>query len=78
MTDAFDRASALETEERERILNRHLNRIKERPEHYGFCNDCGNTIPDDRLAAQPDAVTCHTCQSIREERGKRGLGCGSR
>ena len=74
MTDAFDRASNLETTDRERALNNHLSRIKERAEHPGFCNDCGNDIPESRLAANPDAVTCLTCQDIREKRGKRGLG----
>lgn len=74
MTDAFDRASSLETTDRERALNNHLSRIKERSEHPGFCNDCGNDIPEKRLAANPDAVTCFTCQDIREKRGKRGLG----
>ncbi|MDA8488552.1 TraR/DksA family transcriptional regulator [Kluyvera sp. Awk 3] len=74
MTDSFDRASDLETEERQRVLNSHLNRVKEQPDEAGFCNDCGNDIPDKRLAANPDAVTCYTCQDIRERRGKRGLG----
>ncbi len=74
MTDVFDRASTLENEERERALNSHLNRVKEWPEQPGFCNDCGNTIPLARLSANPDAVTCFTCQDIREKRGKRGLG----
>lgn len=74
MTDSFDRTSDLETEERQRVLNSHLNRVKEQPAEPGFCNDCGNDIPDDRLEANPDAVTCYTCQDIREKRGKRGLG----
>ncbi|HFS8942372.1 TPA: TraR/DksA family transcriptional regulator [Enterobacter roggenkampii] len=74
MTDAFDRASSLETEEHERALNHHLSRVKESPDHPGFCNDCGNDIPGARLQANPDAVTCFTCQDIREKRGKRGLG----
>lgn len=74
MTDVLDHASDLENEERERVLKSHLNRVKEQPDQYGFCNDCGNDIPLLRLKAQPDAVTCHTCQSIREQRGKRGLG----
>ena len=34
MTKAFDRASDLEMEERERALNNHLNRVKELPENY--------------------------------------------
>lgn len=74
MTDVLDQASDLENEERERVLKSHLNRIKEQPDNVGFCNDCGNDIPLPRLKAQPDAVTCHTCQSIREQRGRRGLG----
>ncbi|MFA1661526.1 hypothetical protein ACDX32_19180 [Klebsiella quasipneumoniae] len=45
MTKAFDRASDLEMEERERLLNQHLKRVKELPDEYGFCNDCGAAIP---------------------------------
>lgn len=61
MTDSFDRASDLENEERQRVLNSHLNRVKEPPHDPGFCNDCGNDIPAARLAVCPDAVTCFTC-----------------
>lgn len=45
MTKAFDRASDLEMEERERLLNQHLKRVKELPDEYGFCNDCGEATP---------------------------------
>ncbi|MBQ4781971.1 TraR/DksA family transcriptional regulator [Pectobacterium versatile] len=72
--DDFDRASALEIDERERALNAHVNRIKEPVIEYGFCNDCGYEIPAMRLAAQPDAVCCVTCQELREQReAQRGL-----
>nr|WP_211185867.1 TraR/DksA family transcriptional regulator [Brenneria salicis]NMN90544.1 TraR/DksA family transcriptional regulator [Brenneria salicis ATCC 15712 = DSM 30166]RBP64874.1 TraR/DksA family transcriptional regulator [Brenneria salicis ATCC 15712 = DSM 30166]RLM31591.1 conjugal transfer protein TraR [Brenneria salicis ATCC 15712 = DSM 30166] len=72
--DDFDRASSLGIDERERVLNAHLNRIKEAPIEYGFCNDCGDDIPADRLAASPDAVCCVTCQEIRELReAQRGV-----
>ena len=74
MSDEFDRASDLETTDRERVLNNHINRVKEAPERYGFCYDCGIDIPVARLEAQPDAVTCFTCQRVREHRGHRGLG----
>lgn len=74
MTKAFDRASDLEMEERERVLNSHLNRVKEQPDNDGFCNDCGAPIPAERLRALPSVATCITCQSIRENRGKHGLG----
>ncbi|HDX8786094.1 TPA: TraR/DksA family transcriptional regulator [Klebsiella michiganensis] len=74
MTKAFDRASDLEMEEREHALNRHLNRVKERPEHDGFCNDCGAAIPAARLQVLPSVATCVTCQSIRDIRGKHAVG----
>lgn len=45
MGDAFDRASELEMEDRKRALNTHLNRVKEAPVEYGYCNDCGDDIP---------------------------------
>lgn len=71
--DDFDRASALEIDDRERALNAHVNRIKEAAIEYGFCNDCGGEIPAQRLAAT-DAVCCVTCQEIRELReAQRGV-----
>ncbi|MBR7596941.1 TraR/DksA family transcriptional regulator, partial [Klebsiella oxytoca] len=39
-----------------------------------FCNDCGAAIPAKRLRALPYAVTCFTCQTIREHKEKHGLG----
>lgn len=75
MADAFDRASDLEMEERQRALNAHVNRVKETPEAYGVCNDCGGDIPARRMATLPDATCCVTCQEIRELREvQRGLG----
>ncbi|EQB4447064.1 TraR/DksA family transcriptional regulator [Pluralibacter gergoviae] len=74
MTKAFDRASDLEMEERERLLNQHLRRVKELPDECGFCNDCGAAIPAKRLRVLPDTTTCFTCQTIREHRRKHGLG----
>ncbi|WP_265326132.1 TraR/DksA family transcriptional regulator, partial [Escherichia coli] len=43
---------------------------KEAPHSRGFCNDCGNVIPAQRLAALPDVVTCIDCQQMRERRRK--------
>lgn len=37
---------------------------------YGFCSDCGQDIPDERLRVQPLALRCIHCQERRE----RGLG----
>ncbi|ENZ4284547.1 TraR/DksA C4-type zinc finger protein [Citrobacter farmeri] len=66
MTDELDKASGLEMATREHALNAQLNRVKEHPEHPGFCNDCGDEIDPKRLAAMPDAVTCIDCQTLRE------------
>ena len=74
MTKAFDRASDLEMEERERALNRHLNRVKELPDEHGICNDCGTAIPAARLRALPHVATCISCQAIREHRGTHAVG----
>lgn len=37
---------------------------------YGTCADCGIDIPAARLTAQPAALTCVDCQSLRERRGQ--------
>lgn len=33
---------------------------------YGICEDCGEPIPEARLAAWPAASCCHACQSRQE------------
>lgn len=38
--------------------------------NYGICMDCGVDIPAARLIAQPAALTCVACQSVRERRGQ--------
>ncbi|MGQ6078555.1 TraR/DksA family transcriptional regulator [Serratia sp. IR-2025] len=75
MADEFDRASALEIDDRQRALSAHLNRVKTTPINHGFCDDCGAVIPTLRLASLPDAVCCVSCQEIRElQEAQRGLG----
>ncbi|EKN3983064.1 TraR/DksA family transcriptional regulator [Yersinia enterocolitica] len=73
MMDDFDRASDIEINDRQRALNAHLNRVKDAPIEYGFCNDCGENIPPQRLAL--DAVRCVTCQQIKElKEAQHGVG----
>ncbi|POT25336.1 conjugal transfer protein TraR [Citrobacter freundii] len=71
MTDELDRISDRDLNERQRVVKAHLNRPVERAARDGYCNDCGNDIPAPRRQARPDAVTCLTCQQLREERRKR-------
>jgi RNA polymerase-binding protein DksA len=35
---------------------------------YGTCQECGQQIPAERLAARPEATLCVDCQSRRESR----------
>lgn len=35
---------------------------------YGRCDECGERIPEPRLRAMPDAVTCMACSSTRPRR----------
>ncbi|EBU8551949.1 conjugal transfer protein TraR [Salmonella enterica subsp. enterica serovar Telelkebir] len=73
MTDFVDRSSDIESGLHETAINAHLNRVKEQAIEAGFCNDCGDEIETERLAAHPDYVTCITCQEIRESKQRRGL-----
>lgn len=38
----------------------------------GACEDCGELIPQARRLKMPSAVTCVTCQEIREHQKKTG------
>ena len=39
---------------------------------YGYCENCGAEIPDDRLKVQPLALRCVSCQERNErQRGER-------
>lgn len=70
MSDDFDRASRLETDERERLIAARLNRPAEQPdedEHGRYCLDCGETIPPPRVLSI-NAVRCVSCQQCREHR----------
>ena len=41
-----------------------------RGDGYGVCADCDSDIPFDRLKAEPWALRCVACESIRERRGR--------
>lgn len=76
MSDVFDRASELETAERERLIAAARARTQERPdedEHGRYCLDCGVTIPTARVV-QVNAVCCVECQTLREHRETARVG----
>jgi len=66
-TDAQEREKAFMHYTREfkylNYLNDALNRVDNDPE-YGFCVECGNRIPNERLEEVPHTRHCVNCKSI--------------
>ncbi|MEI7465039.1 MAG: TraR/DksA C4-type zinc finger protein [Burkholderiales bacterium] len=64
---AVDEVGAAEVE-RDRDELRQIEAAFQRlaQSHYGQCTGCGNAIEAARLAAQPAATRCLTCQQQRE------------
>lgn len=46
-----------------------LNRIEDKT--YGICQDCGENIPEKRLAVNPYFLICVSCAEEREREDKR-------
>lgn len=76
-SDEIDNASEIErqTSELQKLsqqkvrkaqLERALSRVLS--SDYGWCDDCGDEIAQGRINAIPDAVTCISCQSVRERK----------
>lgn len=53
-----------------REIDAALDRL-EQPD-YGYCPDCGQPLPFDRLRLQPQALRCTPCQAERELQDARG------
>ena len=71
-----DRATMLETAEREAIINAHVNRPQESPliiEGIRVCKDCEGDIAAARLAAMPNSVRCIECQTIFDNQQQHRL-----
>lgn len=51
------------------LIAKALDQIKNGT--YGDCVDCGRTIPQARLKAQPFAERCIDCATLAEDRGRR-------
>lgn len=68
-SDEIDQAAALEQQMREAAIKAHVNRA--RPSlSDGYCQDCGNPIPQSRLQANAYAARCIECQTIFENKDK--------
>jgi RNA polymerase-binding transcription factor DksA len=58
---------ARRSEERLLDVDRALARVADGT--YGYCTDCGSTIPLRRLRALPFTPVCVTCSNDRTDRG---------
>jgi DnaK suppressor protein len=49
-------------------LGKALRKIKQEPDDYGLCEECGEEIAIRRLEAMPDAPLCTECQGAKDPR----------
>lgn len=70
--DDIDLAQRNEEIFREEALARHFRRTGSEtrtiPINSRNCRDCGETIPEERLRANPKAERCITCQADKEHK----------
>jgi DnaK suppressor protein len=53
-------------------VSRALARLRDEPDEFGVCEECGEEIAYGRLKAMPFAECCVECQALRD--GPRGGG----
>jgi len=47
-------------------VDKALRKLREDPDEYGLCEECGDDLPAARLKAMPYAELCLECQSKRD------------
>lgn len=52
------------------LIDRALRKLREEPDEFGLCEDCGDEIPKKRLEVMPWAPLCAECQASADP--KRG------
>ncbi len=62
LASARNRDSAREVRE----IDRALRKLRDEPDEYGVCEDCGDDIPDKRLTVMPWAAYCAECQGAHD------------
>lgn len=70
MHQAREQAHWLEKDQKQRLaeIDKVLARIA--AGKYGICDNCGKSIPPERLEAKPQATLCIECQSKVEKKRK--------
>ncbi|MDG4811674.1 TraR/DksA family transcriptional regulator [Hydrogenovibrio sp. 3SP14C1] len=74
--DEIDRAQQLEEMQRQQSLaviqSRRQGKTLMSVPKYRECEDCGESIPQQRLQLNPTTLRCVDCQTKSERRGKHG------
>ena len=53
-------------------IDRALRKMEAEPDDFGVCEECGEDIPEKRLAFMPYATLCIKCQAAQDpKRGER-------
>ena len=67
--EQFGHARVSAIKEELNLKSKHIKKALERIKSgkYGICEDCGNMIDTDRLAAIPEASLCASCAKKREK-----------
>lgn len=47
-------------------IDRALRKLRDEADEYGVCEDCGDDIPEKRLAVMPWAAFCAECQGAHD------------
>jgi DnaK suppressor protein len=48
------------------LIDRALRKLRDEPDEYGVCEDCGDEIPAKRLEVMPFAQFCAECQAAAD------------
>ncbi len=59
--EEYEERTAIVNELSKRLSSIEKALIKIETDRYGFCEECGNEIEEDRLEANPSAATCKSC-----------------
>lgn len=64
--DALQMQAMAQAQERQRAaelqrIAASLQMLEDEPDEYGYCTECGDAIPDKRLAIDPAATRCVNC-----------------
>lgn len=62
LASARNRDSAREV----RDIDRALRKLRDEPDEFGVCEDCGDDIPEKRLLVMPWAAFCAECQGAHD------------